>query len=145
MCDITNETDLKEAVIYKVVHKQGERYVSPFAKTTLTTGDVPQLGPNDMDEKAVIWNDNMRGRVTGFANLADARKLIRIKQPHNFGPLILVRVRVRAGNGLSIMVGTGASMSNIFNDSRVLAAPHVVSIEELDDLQANRIYSRFFL
>jgi hypothetical protein len=71
--------------------------------------------------------------VTGFIEKLHAVWLLSRMQnahPYNF---ILLKVHLASEPDSPILEGTGGSMGQAFADTKILAAPMVVSIEEIDD------------
>jgi hypothetical protein len=145
MCNITNVTDLKEAVIYKVVFKDDKGYISPYARTAFGVGIVS----NQAVAKFVSWADLMEGLISGFTDLTDAKMLFdtKIRTPQAPVAKLLVKVTVAATDDQPIMAGTGAGMGRAWEHTKILAAPHVISIEEIESKEGvdqGNIISREF-
>ncbi len=137
MCDIKNETDLKEAVIYKVVRRLdnnervGPTYTSPYTDTEFKVGPV---GLASFNRDRVKWDHRMVGRISGFVELEPAQRLCSILTAREHDDftiyLVVVRVRVKA-NHMPILDGTGRSIDYQFASDTILVAPHVLDIEEI--------------
>jgi len=86
MCDISNQTNLKQKTIYKVAWLIDGKYYSVFSQHELKTGKVltfPYLmfsrsqrmfgeSHKSLDLGSNLYNNNMLGRVSGFALKSDA-------------------------------------------------------------------------
>lgn len=139
MCNITNETDLQEAVIYKVVYRKDElpgrpsEFVSPYALLPFEIGKVSERSMDEVNT-CVSWSDHVVGRITGFTELSSARRLmIACINPHprHGSAKALLRVKVSRTPELPILEGDGKNLADEFADDRILAAPVVLEIEDI--------------
>lgn len=144
MCDISINTEIKEAVIYKVcmrketarkIGKLGEVHiVSFFARTPVKTGDVSEWPAGKSYDPALkYYSENMIGRTAGFTDVHVARVLRDQISFWHFESLVVAELHVTDLPGVPIMQGTGANIMGDYHQYQyldtavVLAAPHVTS------------------
>ena len=136
MCNISKKTKLKKVTVFTAVIKHKEDYYSYFSLKKLKVGKVIPLTMEELNKCPVstgsakdylnpneqFYNENMVGRVSGFATIDPANTLY-----DTFGKVVLKVVL-----GGDIMRGTAKNvMERRYNKRVVYAGTEIISMEEV--------------
>lgn len=144
MCDINKETKYKTRIVYKVCYKIDNKYYSYFAGMLIKEGKVetrtqsphkylsltiPEIRVIDYHQVESLFNKNLVGRTSGFANLNIAQ-ILRLRLQHGDLKPRVVLLKMKIGG--SIFKGSTKNISiSIPSDSVTYAGSEILSFEEI--------------
>jgi hypothetical protein len=139
MCNLTKKTRKKTVTVYKAVLKIGKNYYSCFAGTKIQLGQIkPQTekdyyrirsrseSANFFEHYNDNYNENMRGKISGFAKKKNAQLLCGWSD----------RVMLKIILGGEIWTGTARRVSSLIPyDEIIFAGTEVISFKEIKFVQ----------
>jgi hypothetical protein len=141
MCNVKEPANIQEIVGYKIVFKEGNKYLSPFAGKEIGIGKVYDMPFYNFEDQTKYWfyvydeldNPNMIGKTTVFKSLEEAQIILKVlnKDESNlqWKDCIIIKIKI-TGN---IIKGTSARIVEGFNNYIVYAGEEVLEIEEINN------------
>lgn len=139
MCDVNIRTKYTTRIVYKVVHKIGEKYYALYSGLPIRLGNVDKRWRLSKLKESIrdsydfnvftsdewSYNRNIVGKTTGFA-LLEAAKIL--KQESSKEDKTVLKIKL----GGEIWKGTGKNiLSSYFDKYIVYAGSEILSFEEV--------------
>ena len=128
MCDIKEKTQFKTMTVYKAVRVSKGKYLSPFARTPINLGSVPEFKKFEVVSDFFNPRHPLHGKISGFAKKQDA---ITLANDDCFPTPSMKILKIKLG-GIILMGSTNNICYKLRTVNNITyAGSEILSIEEL--------------